>query len=347
MSLQELGWDDFFANQLSHGIPGRVVSAVREHFLVWTEASEVEARAAGHLRQAEEEEDWPCVGDWVVLRDNAPVIERVMERKTKLSRRQPGKQVREQVLAANLDVLFIVSGLDRDYNPRRIERYLVLAQESGARPVILLNKMDLAAELNIDVENIIAEIREITLDDAVLPISALSGQSLEAITAFVSSGETAVLIGSSGVGKSTILNGLLGQEVQQTQAVRADDNGGRHTTTRRELFRMPGGWLLMDLPGLREVQLWTDVEQLDHSFEDIHSLAQSCRFRDCSHRDEPGCAVQNSGIDPGRLANYQKLQRELAYLERKTDLRAAREQRQKWKAIEKSVRAANKRRKKS
>ena len=347
MSLQGLGWDDFFAKQFSDGIPGRVASAIREHFLVWTEAGEVEATVAGHLRHLELEEEWPCVGDWVVLRDSAPVIEHVLQRKTKLSRRQPGKQLREQILAANLDVVFIVSGLDHDYNPRRIERYLVLARESGVRPVILLNKIDLAAELGLDLDGIVAETRGLAPGDAVLPISALASQALEAIAAFVSRGETAVLIGSSGVGKSTILNRLLGDEIQQPQAVRTGDDRGRHTTTSRELFRMPGGWLLMDLPGLRELQLWTDAEQLDHSFEDIHSLAQSCRFRDCSHRGEPGCAVQNSGIDPRRLANYQKLQRELAYLERKTDARAAREQRRRWKSIEKSVRAANKWRKKS
>lgn len=345
MLLQELGWDDFFAAQLTDGIPGRVASAIREHFVVWTEAGEVEAHVAGQLRYSESE--WPCVGDWVVLRPDAPVIERVLGRKTKLSRKQPGKQLREQVLAANLDVLFIVSGLDRDYNPRRIERYLMLAGESGARPVILLNKIDLIDELGLELNAIVSETRRLSVDAAVLPLSAVSGQSLDVVPTFLSPGETAALIGSSGVGKSTIVNRLLGEDLQRTQAVRPGDDRGRHTTSSRELFRMAGGWLLMDLPGLRELQLWTDAEQLDHSFDDIQDLAQSCRFRDCSHRSEPGCAVRNGGIEPARLANYQKLQREVAYLERKSDPKAASEERRRWKSVERSMRAGYKWRKKS
>lgn len=341
MLLQEFGWDDFFAAQVSPDeISGRVVSAIREHFLVWTEAGEIEVSASGRLRHSVPDSEWPCVGDWVVLRRNAPVIDRVLHRKTKLSRKQPGKQVREQVLAANLDVLFIVSGLDRDYNPRRIERYLVLARESGARPVVLLNKLDLAGELGLDLDGILDETRRLSAGVPVLPVSAVCGDSLDALLTFLSSGETAALIGSSGVGKSTILNRLLGEALQETQAVRASDNRGLHTTTRRELFRMPGGCLLMDLPGLRELQLWAGMEQLEHSFDDIQQLAQGCRFRDCSHVSEPGCAVQDAGIDPGRLASYHKLQRELAYLDRKSDARAVQDQRRRWKSIEKSLRAS-------
>jgi len=341
MILQELGWNDFFAAQLSHGTPGRVASAIREHFLVWTEEGEIEARPSGRLRHSARGRKWPSVGDWVVLRPHEAVIEQVLERKTTLCRKQPGKEVREQVLATNVDVLFIVSGLDHDYNPRRLERYLGLARESGARPVILLNKMDLVAELNLDLDFILTETRKLALDVEVLPVSATSGDSLDRLPVYLSRGETAAMAGSSGVGKSTILNRLLGEELQPTQTVRFGDDRGRHTTTSRELFRMPGGWLLMDLPGLRELQLWTDIEQLDHSFDDIQSLAKNCRFRDCSHLSEPGCAVRTAGIDE-RLANYQKLQRELAYLQRKSDAGAAREERQRWKLLEKSMRAASK-----
>lgn len=348
MLLQEFGWDSFFAAQISPDeVPGRVASAIREHFTLWTEDGETEARASGRLRYSALDAEWPCVGDWVVLRHHAPVIERVLHRKTKLSRKQPGKQVREQVLAANLDVLFIVSGLDRDYNPRRIERYVVLARESEARPVILLNKVDLVPQLELNLDHILDQTRSLAGDVPVLPVSAVSGASLEGLPAFLAAGETAAMIGSSGVGKSTILNRLLGEQLQRTQAVRDDDNRGRHTTTRRELFCMPGGWLLMDLPGLRELQLWADVEQLDQSFDDIQQLAQSCRFRDCSHSSEPGCAVRSAGLDPARLVSYQKLQRELAYLDRKSDPRAAREERQRWKALEKSVRTSSKWRNKS
>jgi len=336
MFLRQLGWNDFFAKQLLDGIPGRVASSNREHFLIWTEDGEVEASVRGRLRHSSSEYscEWPCVGDWVVLRETAPVIDRVLDRKTKLSRKQPGKQMREQVLAANIDVLFIVSGLDRDYNPRRIERYLVLARESGERTVVLLNKADLAEELALNLDRILSETGRLAPGDPVLALSALSGDGLLALPALLAPGETAALIGSSGVGKSTILNRLLGQERQRTHVVRAADDRGRHTTTSRELFVMPGGWLLMDLPGLRELQLWADPEQVDGSFGDIQELARHCRFRDCTHTSEPGCAVQSAELDSGRLANYRKLQRELAYLDRKSDVRVEREEHSRWKAIE-------------
>ncbi len=341
MQLQQLGWTEFFARQLSEGLPGRVASSTRERFVVWTESGEVEAGISGRLRYSST--DWPAVGDWVVLRPNAPIIDAVLERRTKLSRKQPGREIREQVLAANLDVLFVVSGLDRDYNPRRIERYLVLARESGARTAILLNKADLAQELELDLDRLVSETRRLSQGNPVFAVSALHGVGLDALPAAVASGETAALIGSSGVGKSTILNQLLGEERQRTYAVREDDDRGRHCTTRRELFLMPGSWLLMDMPGLRELQLWADPEELDEAFAEIQDLANQCRFRDCTHRHEPGCAVRAAELDPGRVGNYRKLQRELAYLERKQDARAAREERNRWKAIEKSVRQHPKR----
>ena len=340
LQLEKLGWSSFFSSQVTTGIPGRVASANHGRFLVWTEAGEIDASVSGSLRKTSLL--WPAVGDWVVLRNDAAVIITVLNRKTKLSRKQPEREVREQVMAANIDVLFIVSGLDRDYNPRRIERFLVLANESGARPAVLLNKSDLAAELGLDLADVVARTRQLSPEITVLPISALSDHGLDALPALLGPGETAALIGSSGVGKSTILNRLLGDERQRTTAVRASDSRGRHTTTSRQLFVMPGGWLLMDLPGLREVQLWASSEnpagQLEASFDDIQQLAQTCRFRDCTHTAEPGCAVMAAKLDPARLANYLKMQKELAHLERKTDPRLAKENKSKWKAIEKSVR---------
>lgn len=352
MELQDLGWSSFFASQLSTlpaGIPGRVASANHGRFLVWTGAAdegtgEVDASVTGVLRKSGAL--WPAVGDWVLLRSDAPVIDRVLNRQTKLSRKQPEREIREQVLAANINVLFIVSGLDRDYNPRRIERFLVMANESGARPVVLLNKADLAAQLDLDLAEMVASVKQMSPAITVLPISARSDENLDAIPAQLGPGQTAALIGSSGVGKSTILNRLLGDERQATTAVRASDSRGRHTTTTRQLFRMPGGWLLMDLPGLREVQLWANADattagadsNLEASFDDIQELAQNCRFRDCTHSAEPGCAVTSAAINPARLANYQKMQKELAHLERKTNPRLAKETRAKWNAIEKSVR---------
>jgi len=360
MLLQDLGWSSFFESQLSNGpagVPGRVASANHGRFLVWTESDEsgggassfgeVDASVTGSLRKSGAL--WPAVGDWVVLRPDAPVIDRVLNRQTKLSRKQPEREIREQVLAANIDVLFIVSGLDRDYNPRRIERFLVMANESGARPVVLLNKADLAATLSLDLQEIVASVQQMSPAITVLPISARTDDNLDALPAQLAPGQTAALIGSSGVGKSTILNRLLGDERQRTTEVRASDSRGRHTTTSRQLFRMPGGWLLMDLPGLREVQLWASSDQastnqtagggnLEASFDDIQELARNCRFRDCTHTAEPGCAVTSASIDPARLANFQKMQKELAHLERKTNPRLAKETRAKLNAIEKSVR---------
>jgi len=344
-NLEKFGWSGFFEGQLTAAeVAGRVASANHGRFLVWTEGGEIDSSVSGALRKAGTL--WPAVGDWVVLRPEDAVIDRVLTRKTKLSWKQPEREVREQVLAANIDVLFIVSGLDRDYNPRRIERFLVMANESGARPVVLLNKSDLAAELNLNLASVVASTQQLSPGIAVLPLSALSDHGLDAIPAQLGRGETAALIGSSGVGKSTILNRLHGTEQQRTTAVRTSDQRGRHTTTTRQLFVMPGGWLLMDLPGLREVQLWANPNQaqgspggnLEASFEDIQALAQTCRFRDCTHTAEPGCAVVAAAIEPARLANYLKMQRELAHLDRKTDPRLAKETKSKWKAIEKSVR---------
>ena len=341
MTLEQIGWNEFFASQSPAGVAGRVASANHGRFLVWTADGEVDASVSGMLRQ--NSPLWPAVGDWVVLRKDAAVIVKVLERKTKLSRKQPEREVREQVLAANVDVLFIVSGLDRDYNERRIERFLVMAHESGARPVVLLNKSDLANELGLDLADVVARTAALSPGVQVVSLSALTDHGLDVLPTLLAPGETAALIGSSGVGKSTILNRLLGDERQRTNAVRAGDSRGRHTTTSRQLFVMPGGWLLMDLPGLREVQLWASTEQLEESFDDIVALAAGCRFRDCNHAGEPGCAVEAAGLEPGRLANFLKMQRELAHLERKIDPRLAKETRKKWNAIEKSVRSHPKR----
>ena len=335
MQLEMLGWNGFFAGQVCAGVPGRVASAIRGRFQVWTENGEVEASVSGRLRKSGTM--WPAVGDWVALCDDAPVIERVFERKTLLSRKQAGRAIEEQVLAANIDVLFLVSGLDHDYNERRIERYLVIARQSGARPVILLNKADLAESHGIDLADAMARL-QLWSGVPVVPLCALSGDDVSGLDGLLAAGETAALIGSSGVGKSTIVNRLLGEQRQATHEVRTGDGRGRHTTTTRSMFLIPGGWLLIDMPGLREVQMWASPDQLDASFDDVRELAAGCRFRDCSHRGEPGCAVLEGGLDPARLGNYQKLQRELDYLERKTDKRLMSETNARWKVIHKAMR---------
>ena len=339
MRLEQFGWNDFFARQCVAGIPARVAWACRERFVVWTAVGEADVEVSGAMRF--ESRLWPVVGDWVVLSENRPVIEQVLERQTAVARRQPGREQREQVLAANVDVLFIVSGLDRDYNPRRLERYLVVARESGSKPVIVLNKTDLAQSLGLDIGAVVTRTRELAGGAPVIPLSAETDSRLDALS--LKPGETAALIGSSGAGKSTILNRLLGKQQQSTGAVRTRDDRGRHTTTARELFMMPGGWQLIDMPGLREVGLGSGGEGVDASFPEIQEMAAACRFRDCRHAGEPGCAVMQAGMDEARLANYRKMRREQEFLERKADPEIARQTRAKWKAIHKAHRHDRKR----
>jgi ribosome biogenesis GTPase / thiamine phosphate phosphatase len=335
VQLQNLGWNGFFAVQQCPGIPARVTFASRDHFTVWTQSGESEAVVSGEFRRTSP--IWPSVGDWVALRPGTSVIEHVLERKTLLSRKQPGKSIQEQVLAANIDVLFIVSAIDRDFSERRIERYLILAEQSGARPIVLLNKADLAGALQFDLQQVLRRLSAST-SAPVLSISAANGNGLHQLNNLMAAGETAALIGSSGVGKSTLLNRLLGHARQATSEVREYDNRGRHTTTTRSMFIVPAGWLLIDMPGLREVQLWASPQDLDSSFDDIRGIARNCRFRDCSHSGEPGCAIDESEIDTGRLENYRKLQRELDYLDRKLDKRLMSETKARWKIIHKAMR---------
>ena len=331
MQLKHFGWKSDSSHLPCQGTLGRVALSSHEHFLVWTERGEVQTVASGSLRH--QKTIWPCVGDWVVLRDDAVIID-VLPRHTQLSRKRPGTGIGEQILAANIDVLFIVSGLDDDYNSRRLERYLVLAHESRARPVVVLNKADLRSDYRTAVE----ETARIAEGASVIAISALFGWGIDALLSMVSAGETAALMGSSGAGKSTILNRLLREERQQTYSVRESDSRGRHTTTRRELFLMPEGWLLMDLPGLRELQLWTDPEQVDQTFADIMELAKQCRFRDCTHQHEPDCAVRQADLDPDRVQNFHKMKRELAYLDRQLDFNLVRNEKKRFKALERAYR---------
>jgi ribosome biogenesis GTPase len=295
---------------------------------------------------ADDASQFPVVGDWVVCRiDDASskaLIQNILPRKTKISRKVAGERTEEQVVAANVDTVFLVMGLDGDFNLRRMERLLTTAWEGGVFPTVVLNKEDLAAHPEAhrrDVEAIAPGV-------PVLTLSALKARGLEQLQSFLGKGQTVALVGSSGAGKSTLINQLLGSEAMKTREVRAGDDRGRHTTTHRQMFRLPGGGLLIDNPGIREVQLWGAEGGLQASFDDIEALSVDCRFRDCEHQSEPGCAVleavEDGRLAPERLENYRALQRELLYLARKQDEGAERAGKRRWKIIQKAYRKSKK-----
>lgn len=321
---------------------GRVSVVHREQYRVFTAQGEMKAEAIGALLyRAADRSEWPAVGDWVAAQPAGPseaMIHAVLPRRTVFSRRAAGQREQEQVIAANLDLILVVCGLDRDFNLRRLERYLILARESGAEAAIVLNKADLCA----DPEARIAEARQIAGGAPAVAISARSAAGMEPVLGLIGRGATVALLGSSGVGKSTLVNQLLGEDRQRVQEVRGSDSRGRHTTTYRELIPLPRGGAIIDTPGMRELQLWAGQGSLDSAFDDIAERATRCRFRDCLHQAEDGCAVQaallDGTLDPGRWESYLKLRAEVAWHERKTDVSAALAEKRRWKKIHKQMR---------
>jgi ribosome biogenesis GTPase / thiamine phosphate phosphatase len=361
--LEDLGWNPFFASQLSSVdepafVPARVTEESKNFYRVRNQHGEYLAELAGALRhRTADPAVLPAVGDWVLITpraENRARIERVLARRTKLSRKVAGRAFREQIVSANLDVVFVTIALNHDFNPRRIERYLSIVWESGARPVILLNKSDLrspdeAAALAFETESIAPGV-PVHLVSALDPGPAPHPR-LQAIRTHLAPGETAAFIGSSGVGKSTLINALLGKAALATQPVRSSDDRGRHTTTRRQMLFLPvaaasgaevGTAIVIDTPGMRELQLWNTAEGVAQTFDDIAALAARCKFRDCTHRGEPACAVEaavaSGSLDPARLENLRKLESELAFQQRKVDPAAAHETKEKWKKIHKAQR---------
>ena len=326
--LRELGWNSDLAENLEPGlIPGRVAAVHRGAFDVWTERGSVRSRLPGRLVHDGLDVG---VGDWVGLGDG--LVRSVVPRRSAIVRNAAGLTTTAQTLAANVDVAFAVSSLGPDLEPRRIERYLVTLWESGAAPEIVLTKADRFD----DPWPLVAEVEAVALGVPVHVVSAVTGQGCDALRARIGEGATAVLLGSSGVGKSTLVNLWLGEEAMATNETREDDDEGRHTTTHRQLLVLPGGGLVIDTPGLRELQLWdVDSAALDATFADVEGLAADCRFGDCTHTHEPECAVlaavETGELPHDRLHSWRKLQRELRAIAMRHDIRLRKEESRKWR----------------
>lgn len=344
-ALVKFGWSEHFAHHFQPLIekdylPGRVSFQNQHLYRVYTEQGELLAEAAGKLRyEAESSEDLPAVGDWVALRfrpqEDKARIQAVLPRRSKFARKTAGAKTEAQVVGANIDTIFLVTSLNQDFNPRRLERYLTTIWDSGARPVIVLNKSDLCHD-DTEINTHRAEVQKIAFNTPLHAISAKAEHGMDELLPYCIEGQTIALIGMSGVGKSTIINKLLGFERQQVKEVREHDDRGQHTTRHRELVLLPNGGLVLDTPGMREWQLW-DAEGIETTFDDIEGIAANCFFSDCQHQTEPRCAVraavQAGTLDASRFENYLKLQKELHYLALRQDDFARRQQQKKWKKL--------------
>jgi len=349
MTLAELGWNDFFAEAFApyaaEGcVPARVTLELKGFFEVTGESGARLGEVTGKfIHDARTAAQYPAIGDWVAVMpqpgdDTRANIHAVLPRRTKFSRKTVGEQVTEQVVAANVDTVFLVSGLDGNYHLHRLERYLAAAWASGAEPVVLLNK----ADLNDDTATITAGIAGIAPNVPVFVVSAQTRRGLKALASYLQPGKTIALLGSSGVGKSTLINRLVGERVQDTQEVREADNKGRHTTTQRELFVAPSGVIVIDTPGMREISPWDAGAGINAAFDDVAAVAARCKFRDCAHTVEPGCAVQaalaDGSLTTERWQAYLRMQRASAYEARRTNPAAQLRQKVDYKKITKALR---------
>lgn len=352
MGKDDLGWNSFFEAQFQQYSTGdyvalRITRENREMYVAYGEDGEFHCEITGKFRfEHTRKSQFPAVGDWVVVTINAhekkAMIHGVLPRKSSFSRKVAGEATEEQTVAANIDTIFIVVGLDSNFNARRIERYLAIAWESGAVPVLLLNKADLCPES----EQRKLEVEAIAIGVEVILLSAQSHTNIDVLRKYIQVGKTIAFLGSSGVGKSTLINALLGTHRQATKEVSSLGSRGRHTTTYRELIFMPGGGMVIDTPGMREMQVWGDEDGLEQTFADIAELATHCRFKDCTHMNEPGCAVltamTNGELDAKRLAGYLKLKDEFAYLYARQTMKASAIEKARWKTISKYAKTLNK-----
>ena len=345
--LQKLGWNAFFGEHFREYVglyePARVSTVYKNGYKVYTKAEEVRAKVSGNLRQNGE---LPAVGDWVAISKDdigSTVIHAILPRKNKFSRKGAGNVTEEQIIVTNIDTVFIVTSLNKDFNLRRIERYIAIANESKIEPVVVLSKLDLCK----DVEQKIIDVQEIAPNTNVVAISSIENKGIDKLSPYLKDGKTVTLLGSSGVGKSTLINILEGYERQNVGEIRAKDSRGRHVTTEREMILLENGGLIIDNPGMRELQLWDAEEGLIDLFSDIVELEMQCKFSDCLHESEPGCAVKKA-IKEGTLSNkrlesYRKLQREIQAVERKKNPKLA--EKKKWKDIKKMAKEIKKTRK--
>ncbi len=352
MNLNNLGWQNDFQSAFealnnSNLIPGRVACEHPGIYTVYSESGDLEAKPSGRMKHlATSRAHLPAVGDWVAMHprpdEHTATIHAVLPRQSAVSRQGSGAEPDEQIIAANIDTVFVVSALDGEFHPRRIERYLTMIWDSGANPVVILNKADLCN----DVEKPLSELNAVAPGIPAHVITAETGWAIDSLDPYIGSGQTVATAGSSGVGKSTLINSLLGEKRLRVAAVRERDGLGRHTTTHRELILLPTGGLIVDTPGMRTLHMWGDEDSLSSGFQDIENLFGQCQFRDCKHQREPGCAIQaalQSGhLDQGRWENYLSLQRELARTERKKKHKARIQERQGRQKFQKSSRRKDK-----
>jgi ribosome biogenesis GTPase len=341
--LTTFGWNEFFETNFESFAGkgyayGRVATENKNLFRVCTQYGEVLAEISGKLRhEAVSRRDLPAVGDWVVIRARPErgrvIIDAVLPRRTSFARKAAGSRTEEQIVGANIDTIFLVTSLNQDFSLRRIERYLVIAWESGANPIIILSKSDLCDRI----EDRINKVQSVARRMPIHAISVVTGFGLPDIAQYFKRGQTVALLGSSGVGKSSLINHLVGDDLLKVQAVREQDDRGRHTTTHRELVLLPTGGLVLDTPGMRELQLWDGDDSLHLVFDDIEALAGRCFFTDCRHQDEPRCMVREAlaagTIDTGRYQSYEKLQKELQYQTRRRDKLSELVEKKKWKKL--------------
>jgi len=348
LSIQELGWNkgfqESFENINDEFKVGRVAIEYKNMYKLFTSDGEILATVSGKLNHsAQRREDYPAVGDWVIIdrtsrSEGNAVIYGILPRKSKFSRKVAGQELEEQIIAVNIDTLFICMSLNNNFNLRRLERYLVMAWDSGATPVVLLTKADLCSE----VEKMVEDVESVAYGVNCHVISALDNRGIDELNQYLGIGKTVAFLGSSGIGKSTLINLLVGKEKLATQEIR-EDGRGRHTTTHRELIVLPQGGVVIDTPGMREFHILDAGEGLGSAFDDIEELAAKCKFNDCKHENEPGCAVQKALLDQslpeGRYSNYLKLKREAEYMARKADKKVMADHKKDMKKFYNSVKS--------